>query len=239
MADTGGSLRVQIDTPSLRERTTEALRNAILSVHFKPGEKLVERRLCEDTGVSRSCVREALRHLEAEGLVVRTAHRGMFVAEVGPDEAREIYEVRAALESDMGRHFVARASKRHVAALEAALKRIENTIFGKDVLAYAFALDAFSDALMDGAGNETARKLLNILRARITYLRTITAREASLEQKNGTLAALHAIVDALKRRDADAADRHCRAYVERSAAFAQRVFEVRRQARPSTTHPLG
>lgn len=226
MAEAKNSIRVVMDTPSLRERTTRVLRDAILRLHFKPGQKLVERRLCEETGVSRSCVREALRHLESEGLVVRTANRGMFVAEVGADEAREIYEVRAALESAMGRYFVERASDRHVAALEAALQRIEKTIFGKDVLAYAFALDNFSDALMDGAGNEQARRLLNMLRARITYLRTITARAASVEQKNGTLGALNKIVDALKQRDADAAEEHCRAYVHRSASFALQLLKA-------------
>lgn len=230
MAEMKSSIRVVMDTPSLRERTTQVLRDAILNLHFKPGQKLVERTLCEDTGVSRSCVREALRHLESEGLVVRTANRGMFVAEVGPDEARQIYEVRAVLESAMGRHFVERANDKHVAALEAALKRIEKTIFGKDVLAYAFALDNFSDALMDGAGNELARQLLNMLRARITYLRVVTARAASVEQKNGTLEALRKIVEALKRRDADAAEEHCRAYVSRSASFALQLLKERASA---------
>ena len=105
------SLKVVRNTPNLRELTTEALRNAILSMHFKPKQRLVERTLCEQTGVSRTCVREALQHLESEGLVNRVANKGLFVASVTADEARQIYEVRASLESSAGQMFVIRASK--------------------------------------------------------------------------------------------------------------------------------
>ncbi len=84
------AIRVVKDSPNLRELTTQALRNAILGMHFKPKERLVERRLCEQTGVSRTCVREALQHLESEGLVERVPNRGLFVATVSRDEARHI-----------------------------------------------------------------------------------------------------------------------------------------------------
>ncbi|WP_137387622.1 GntR family transcriptional regulator [Rhodoligotrophos defluvii] len=218
------SIRVVVDNVSLRDRTTQVLRDAILNLHFKPGQKLVERRLCEETGVSRTSIREALRHLESEGLVTRVANRGMFVAEVGPDEARQIYEVRAVLEPAMTRYFVARASEKQIAALEQILGRIEKAISGKAVLAYVQGLAAFSDHLAEGAGNEVARQLLNTLGARITYLRFITARAASEERERVTLQALRDIYAALKERDADTAAARQTAYVERSAAFAQQVL---------------
>jgi DNA-binding GntR family transcriptional regulator len=202
------------------------LRDAILGLHFQPGEKLVERRLCEQTGVSRTCVREAMRQLEAEGLVLRTPTRGMFVKEVGLAEARQIYEVRVILEAAMAGQFVKRAGNKELAALEAALKKIERTIFGKDVLAYAVALDGFFDALLAGAENEIARQMLNTLRARITFLRTITARSASRERKEGTLKGLGALLEALRRKDAAAAEAQCRAFVQRSAEFAETVLEA-------------
>src|SRR5262245_39749221 len=86
-------LAVARDVPTLRELTTAKLRDAILSLHFKPNQHLVERELCEKTGVSRTSVREALRHLEAEGLVERRGNRGLFVASVTAEEAQQIYEV--------------------------------------------------------------------------------------------------------------------------------------------------
>jgi GntR family transcriptional regulator, trigonelline degradation regulator len=161
MAAGKSSIHVVVDNVSLRERTTRVLRDAILNLHFKPGQKLVERRMCEDTGVSRTCVREALRHLESEGLVMRAPNRGMYVAVVGPDEARQIYEIRALLEPGMAKYFVTRASEKQIAALETALGRIERAISSKNVLNYVRALDAFSDELMEGAGNAVARQLLD------------------------------------------------------------------------------
>jgi len=77
-------LRIARDLPTLRDLTTDKLREAIMAQRFKPGQHLVERDLCEQTGVSRSSVREALRHLEAEGLVERRGNRGLFVASRKP-----------------------------------------------------------------------------------------------------------------------------------------------------------
>src|SRR5215471_4456604 len=105
-------LAVARDVLTLRELTTAKLRDAILSLHFKPGQHLVERELCEQTGVSRTSVREALRQLEAERLVERRASRGLFVASVTAEEARQIYEVRAALEPEMARLFAETAAAR-------------------------------------------------------------------------------------------------------------------------------
>src|SRR5215467_4635318 len=69
-------LRVDRSTKTLRERTVERLRDAILNFQFKAGERLVERSLCEKLGVSRTVVREALRQLEAEGLVENLPQHG-------------------------------------------------------------------------------------------------------------------------------------------------------------------
>jgi DNA-binding GntR family transcriptional regulator len=223
MATATGSLRVVPNTLSLRERVTQVLREAILNLHFEPGEKLVERRLCEETGVSRSCVREALRHLEAEGLVKRTPTRGMYVSQIGPDEARQIYEVRIVLESAMTRQFVERASDKQLAALTTAFSRVETTSTGKDYLAYARSLEKFSACLMDGADNEVAKQILDMLSARITYLRTITARAAEGQRDSEIL--LRKVVEAIQQRDANLAEQCSRAFVQHSADFALNVLK--------------
>jgi GntR family transcriptional regulator, trigonelline degradation regulator len=120
---TESPIKVTLDNIGLLEKTTEVLRDAILNLHFKPGKKLVERSLCIDTGVSRSCIREALRLLEAEGLVTRKPNRGVIVAEVGIDEARQIYEKRAIIESAMVPRFVKRASEADIAQLDESLSQ--------------------------------------------------------------------------------------------------------------------
>src|SRR5690242_19669102 len=98
-------------------RGTRSLREAILTLRLVPGARLVERELVDRLGVSRTGVRAALQSLEAEGLVVR-GRRGVFaVARVSRDEARQIYEVRAALEPAMARLFVAQATEGQITAL--------------------------------------------------------------------------------------------------------------------------
>jgi DNA-binding GntR family transcriptional regulator len=218
------AIRVVKDSPNLRELTTQALRNAILGMHFKPKEKLVERRLCEQTGVSRTCVREALQHLESEGLVERVPNRGLFVATVSRDEARQIYEVRAALEAAAGRRFVERANGKQLKALEAAYARVAETAIKEPVIAYVKALDKFCDVLLEGAGNEVARRVLRTLRARMSYLRALTAQKSHQARHVQTLTKMRAIVDAATDRDARAMAARCRDFVHRSAKFADKVL---------------
>jgi len=224
MSATTGSLRVVPNALSLTERVTQVLREAILNLHFEPGEKLVERRLCEETGVSRTCVREALRHLEAEGLVKRTPTRGMYVGKIEPDEARQIYEVRKVLESAMTRQFVERASDKQVNALTHAFNKVEALSAGKDYLAYARALEKFSACLMEGAGNDVAKQILDMLSARITYLRTFTARASPGQRDSEVL--LRRVLSAIQERNADLAEECSRAFVQHSSDFALNLLRA-------------
>jgi DNA-binding GntR family transcriptional regulator len=218
--------RIQIDrhTPSLREKTTAALREAILQLHFKPGQRLVERQLCAETGVSRTCIRESLRQLEAEGLVDRAQNKGMFVATISPAEAQQIYEVRGALEPECARLFVARASNGEIEELGRALARIEKAIGHKPVSDYVEALDVFYDVLLRGARNDVARSMLRTLRARMSYLRARTAQVAEIGRKLETLELLRGILSAATERDAEAMARRCRDFVRRSAEYAAAVI---------------
>jgi DNA-binding transcriptional regulator YhcF (GntR family) len=94
----GNLLRVGRSAAPLRERVLDVLRQAILDGRYRPGQRLVERELIELTGVSRSTIREALRELEAEGLVETVPQKGAIVVIPTATEARELIEVRAALE---------------------------------------------------------------------------------------------------------------------------------------------
>jgi DNA-binding GntR family transcriptional regulator len=214
------SLRVDRSTPSLRERAAASIRNAILHMHLKPGQKLTDRQLCADTGVSRSCVREALRQLEAEGLVTQSPSRGMFVAAVSVAEARQIYEVRLALETTFARLFAERASAKDIAALRTACDAIGRAMKRKPVTDYVQALDRFYDILLSGAGNDVARAMLRTLRARIGYLRALTAESADPDHEVETLKMLRSIVAAATLRDGAEMAKRCKATVERSARYA-------------------
>jgi DNA-binding GntR family transcriptional regulator len=214
-------LRVERQVVPLREKTVKVLREAILSEHLKPGHQLIERDLCEQTGVSRSSLREALRYLESEGLVESRATKGMFVTLPTVQQALEIYEVRAALEAEAARHFAARATDDEIAALRDCLVEIKQ-VARDDPDAYGREIDRFFEILFAGARNATAQAIMRSLKARINFLRRKSIRIAPRSRIPGSLAQMDLICEALDKRDGAAAAKACRAYVARSAEFAER-----------------
>ena len=111
------SMRVARNSLTLRERTTEVLRHAIIDHRLPPGTHLKERELCDMLGVSRTSVREALRHLESEHLITTVPHRGPIVVTLTVDDARDLYKVRSALEGLVGELFATHASDDEIAEL--------------------------------------------------------------------------------------------------------------------------
>lgn len=83
----------------LRDVVFNTLRSAIITGELAPGERLMEIKLANELGVSRTPVREALRKLEREGLVITTARKGAEVAPINEKDLREVLEIRKALES--------------------------------------------------------------------------------------------------------------------------------------------
>jgi DNA-binding GntR family transcriptional regulator len=209
---------------ALAERSTQRLREAILALRLEPGTRLVEREMVDSLDVSRTGVRAALRSLEAEVLVVR-GRRGVFaVATVSPDEARQIYEVRAALEPAMARLFIARATDAQVAALGTAVARAQAAARAQDGPAYVEAFRAFYDVLLAGSGNAVARRILETLEARIDDLRHLTTQRALQSRQLRTAALMRGIFTAVQARAPERAARRCAAFVARSARFALDVL---------------
>lgn len=209
---------------TLRNQTTGSLREALLNSVFLPGEQLVERKLAELTGVSRTSIREALGSLEAEGLVTRVPGKGMFVTRLSEEEALSIYEARAIIESAMARLFVQRATEDEIGELSRRVDEVEETSDPELARLHAEKLDAVSDLIMSCARNDILRQMASVLRARVTYLRTVTSRVAPAERRRKSIELLKEILDAFRRRDGDLADSRTRKYIERSAAFATSVL---------------
>jgi DNA-binding GntR family transcriptional regulator len=206
------------------ERSTRTLRAAILTLKFTPGARLVERDLVQVLGVSRTGVRAALQALEAEGLVVR-GRRGVFsVASLSEEEARQIYEVRAALEPAIARRFIARAGADQIAALGVAVARAEAAARERNLSAYVEAFITFHNVLLAGSGNDVARRILEALSARVAYLRHLTTQRASQICRLRTVAMLRDIHAAVVAHDPALASRRCATLVTRSAQFALEVL---------------
>jgi DNA-binding GntR family transcriptional regulator len=224
MTDTtkGLSLGVQRVAAPLREQVLDLLRQAIVEHRLKPGQRLIERELVEQIGVSRTTIREVLRQLAAEGLVATIPQRGAVVAIPSAEEAAELYEVRAALESLAARRFVEHASDSQVQALRAAFVEVQGVMAAgddADTLEMIRAKDRFYDVLLKGSGNRSIHSILSGLTARVSVLRATSMRRPGRALES--LAELEAIVDAVERRDADAAALACARHVEMAAKAGQ------------------
>ena len=117
-----------LDRSTLRERALEALRSAITSGQYRPGDHLSEVALAGHLGVSRGTVREALRHLQQEGLVTAGNRNMLRVSTVSPKEVRELFRVRAALEGLAVSEIIASAEReKAVATLRKGLSRLSDS----------------------------------------------------------------------------------------------------------------
>src|SRR5689334_7325627 len=104
---------------TLAQSTAELLRERLLGGAFAPGQRLVEAEIARQLGISRGPVREALARLRAEGLAYEEPRRGSFVAALSAEDVREIYELRAALESQAARLLIERGDGAGFAPLDA------------------------------------------------------------------------------------------------------------------------
>ncbi len=208
-------LRVERTPAPIRTQVLDNLRQAIIERQLAPGQRLIERELIELTGVSRTSIREALRELAAEGLVTTVPNRGTVVASVSTEEARQLYEIRSALEGLAGRLFVQRASRAQRNSLVRAMQQIERQAAkGAPMLA---AKDAFYDVLFEGGGNDALRSIVAGLHARVSTLRSLSLSAPGRVPES--MAEIRAIVDAVLADDAEAAASAC----SRHAAEAGRV----------------
>lgn len=188
---------------SLRLRAIARLREEITSGRFRPNERLVERELCELLDVSRTLIREALRQLEAEGLIIVAPNRGPFVAPLSLEDAAKIYEIRGVLEGMATKLFAARASDADRDALEAAWESMKVAYHQGGSRAILDAKQGFYDVLLRGAQNEIISEFLRQLHARVTRLRLTTLSIPG--RADQSLLEIRRIMDAIKQRDGEAA----------------------------------
>lgn len=206
----------------MRLLVEDRIRNAIATGHFKPGQRLIERELCEQIGVGRTSVREALRQLEAEGLVVTIPHRGPEVSSISFDEARQLYDVRGMLEGFAGRAFAEHGTDEAIAELGRAVAAFRKAAEGDDRAALVAAKTNFYAVLTEGAGNVFVKQLLTTLHNRITLLRvTSMTQEGRLKD---SVAEIEEIYSAIAARDGDRAEATCRRHIAKAAEVALAVL---------------
>src|SRR5262247_2745814 len=212
----GLQMRVVRNTVTLRQQVLEVLRGAILNFQFKPGDRLIERELCEMTGVSRTSVREALRHLESEGLVQNLPNKGPMVATVTAAEACQIFEVRRALEGLAARLFAERAGASELAALDSAMAALEQAFAAGDVHEILKATTAYYEVVLGGCGNDVVRRMIGLLQARVTFLRATSISRPG--RAPASLAEMQRLTAALKSGCPDEAEAASTEHVDAATA---------------------
>lgn len=179
----------------LRDVVFQTLRQAILRGELKPGERLMEIHLAQKLGVSRTPVREAIRKLELEGLVLMIPRKGAVVAEITISDLEDVLEVRMALEELAMKHACRRITKEQLDGLEQLAAVFSESLNGDDVGACAQADMLFHDAIYEATGNNRLIQILNNLREqmyryRMEYLKDRHSHAQLLKEHEEILNAL-------------------------------------------------
>lgn len=218
------ALLVAGQSVSLRSLVAERLRLAIVTGRFRPGQQLRERELCELTGVSRPSLREALRQLEAEGLITTAPHRGPVVTALTSEEVGQIYDLRRVLETFAAREFARRRRPEDVAALQDAVKRLNELEKTGTPFAMLEVGTIFYGAIATGSGNPYLAQSLRALHNRIALIRFVSLHQRA--RVTQSFAALRALSDAIISGDERLTERLCTEHMETVGKTAMAIVEA-------------
>ncbi len=221
---TSPSFDLRIDQPpqTLREIVLDRMRGAIIAGHFAAGDRLVERTLCEQMGVSRTIVREVIRHLESEGLVAIQHNRGPIVATLDWPQARQIYDIRLLLEGRAARACAEAADACTGRELRAALEAIKAAHDAGEGLALYDATARFYEIIFRHAGHDIAWEIVQRLNGRISRLRALTL-SSNARDIPGPVRMEH-ICAAIEAGDAGAAEAAVRLHLTEASALAKALL---------------
>lgn len=194
-----------------------------------PGQRLVERELCELMGVGRTSVREAMRQLEAEGLIRSIPHRGPIVQGITPEEATQLYALRVLLEGYAARCCAERADDEAKQALSTAATDFFYAAGRESQESIMAAKETVYDLLLDGARNPFVKQTLTAMHNRISMLRF--ASFTSPGRLEESVNEIKEIVEAILAGDGEKAEAECRRHIEHAAtlALSELKKEYRRQ----------
>lgn len=183
------------------ERAIRFLREAILRGDYKPGQQLPQKDLTEQLEMSPTPIREALRILEAQGLLERVPYKGAYVAEVSPDESEEISVIRSALEGLATRMAVPNLTAEDIADLESLVSEMEDAWREMSIGRLRRSNYRFHTLIYQKAGSHRLSDMIISLWPQFATdaLWMIPGRaERSIQQH-------HALLDKIRKGDAEAA----------------------------------
>jgi DNA-binding GntR family transcriptional regulator len=213
---------------SLRGQIVDYMREAIATGRFMPGQKLVERELCEMLDISRTSLREALRQLEAEKLITTKLHRGPAVAVITRDEAMDLYAIRALLESYAVGEFTRKASDEQVKQLGAEVGNLHAAAASGDREQLLAAKAKFYDVILEGCGNQLVKEMLLGMLSRINLLRSTSFSQP--DRLHESLKEIDQLFALIAQRDAAAAHEAARLHIVNAQQAALEVLEKKQHS---------
>ena len=206
----------------LADWVTASLREAILNGYFEPGEKLDQDLVAEELAVSRTPVREALRRLESEGFIEVRPHYGAFIAEVSPQDIREVYEVRKLLESEVVRQVTPVIPEPVLDELERSLAETQ-ALFDAGDSAKHFESDVyFHETIVNFVENRLLKEILDSLTNRVSMVRRF-AQSKPGPHLTESFKEHRAILQAIQQRDPEQAAELMRVHLEGSSLRVQEL----------------
>lgn len=206
-----GNFQIDMDEfLPLRDVVFNTLRKAILTGQLKPGERLMEVHLANKLGVSRTPIREAIRKLELEGLVIMIPRRGAEVAQITEKSIKDVLEVRRALDVLCIELACERITPEEIEALKEACAEFKLATTGKDTSVIAKADVKLHDIIVQATRNQRLQQLVNNLaeqmyRYRFVYIKDDSQHEKLIAEHQEIL---ESIMERNKERAAGAAKIH-------------------------------
>jgi len=229
--DLGQITTIERQAAPLRQQVLQALRRAIVSGRLAPRQRLTERALIEMMGVSRTVIREALRQIEAEGLIEIIPNKGPVVRELSPAEAKDLYRIRAVLEGLAARLFAENASDSMVDKLDSELDAVVLAYKGEDGEQALDAKTRFYDLLYQGSDSQTLASMLSVVQARVWRWRAVglTHPDRANDRLVQSVGNLRALIAAIRNKDGDLAEQITREEVSQAAEEVMRLIAAEQE----------
>ena len=195
----------------LRDLVFITLREAILQGKLEPGERLMEIALANQLGVSRTPIREAIRKLEIEGLVINAPRRGAVVAEITLKDLRDVLEVRRNLENLAVKLACEKANEQDIRELKELHRSFISTLKNEDLTEVAQADVKFHDKIYEITDNKRLIQILSNLREqmyryRFEYIKDELHRRVLVDE--------HAmIIEGIENKDVDKAKKYMEIHI--------------------------
>lgn len=189
----------------LSQKVYRVLKTEIVKGNLKPGVKLLEDKIANQMGVSRTPVREALRELAAEGFVEMTPNQGMIVTTVSLEDLKEVLQIRGVLEG-LATYLAAKMITREdIIKLERIINKMNICIIKDDTLAFSDLNADFHDLILKICGNKRLIRICSNLSDRAHRFRI---RSLSIPGRlKYALKEHREILEALKKKDSEQADK--------------------------------